>query len=363
MKKSLLLIDEELSTDYRVNKTIDILNKNSLQIINCSKYNFYCSSSFFPLFKNLIFNFYNFYRIKKKYDIKFNSLFLGLKRSVYNWCKSKLLAEKISEKNEYHLIFANDLNCGIVGKVLKTEKNVFIYDSHEIQFHRNRKNSFFRSLFDYSIEKEIVKKADEIRVVNVPIKKLYEDIYNINSSKIKVVNNNHFKCYYGFYKQNFNYAEIGILYIGGGIKGRMLEKLAKEAKSLDIDVFAFFINEIPQLAYDYKWYVGKKDYIEEVKELIKNKTLLMWCVNDTSCLSYKLALPNKFFQAVALGIPVIVYEGTYLADIVKKYDIGYIYKNNLSDIIDSVKNTEKFLKIVDNMNNFQKLIYEKNLVL
>ena len=50
----------------------------------------------------------------------------------------------------------------------------------------------------------------------------------------------------------------------------------------------------------------------------------MWASTENICLSYRLSLGNKFFQAMALGIPLLLQE-TYLADIVIKYKLGYVY--------------------------------------
>jgi glycosyltransferase involved in cell wall biosynthesis len=269
-------------------------------------------------------------------------------------------------KSNIEVIYANDLFCGLLGMFVKTyKKNIyFIYDAHEVEFNRNReKNGLMRILYEIYLEKRIVTIADKIIVVNKPIKKLYENIYDIKEDKINIVNNNHFKYHYGFYKKNFKYGNIGILYIGKGVKGRLLEKLGYEADKMNIPIYSFFLGNIPDVAKKYKWYIGIKEYENKVKEIIKENTLLMWCVNEANCLSYKLALPNKFFQAIAFGMPVIAYKGTYLAEIVKKFNLGYIYEDNLKKIIEQIANKKNFFKIIENVENFQKLISEEKIVL
>jgi glycosyltransferase involved in cell wall biosynthesis len=50
-------------------------------------------------------------------------------------------------------------------------------------------------------------------------------------------------------------------------------------------------------------------------------------------LSYELATPNKFFQALAVGIPIIASEGTYLSKIVIEHGVGVIFTgDNLREI-------------------------------
>ena len=361
-----MLTDEDIKYDKRIQNQYLNIEEDNVDIIKCKINKEFKNFDFFDFFKALNKkNIKKFRCLKNKYDIVIIGFLDGLKNILLKNINAKKLAEKLYKKN-FNMLYANDLFCGLVGMYLKKNRKdlYFIYDSHEIQFNRNRqKNGFFRILYEMYLEEKIVKTADEIRVVNQPIRDLYLNIYNISEDKIKVVNNNHFECYCDFYKKNFNYGDIGILYIGGGVKGRLLEVLAKEANKFNIPVYSFFLNKIPEIAKQYNWYIGDKNYTNEVLNLIKNKTLIMWCVNDVSCLSYKLALPNKFFQAVAFGMPVIAYEGTYLAEIVKKYNIGYIFKNDLKEIIDQINNKKDFFEIIENMGKFQKLVYKEKLVL
>jgi len=352
---SLLLVDSSIVYDLRIQR-----NYNYDYIFRCKGK----SSSFVDLIFLIFLSLKNIKFLKYVLDIPYKYIFKGINKPLKYFSIDKDIKYM---GNDIKKIIANDFQCGILGMKLKKQypQIYFIYDSHEIQFNRMRdKNSLFRMFLEMSIENEVIKYADEVRVVNQPIKKLYQELYNIDETKIIVVNNNHFECYQDYYRKNFLYDKnnIAILYIGAGIKGRLLDKLAEESKN-NIPVYGFFLQDIPKEAIDNGWYIGQKKYLDEVKELIKQKTFLMWCVNDISCLSYKLALPNKFFQAVSLSIPVIAYKGTYLAEIVERHDIGYLYDNNLGDIIKKVQNKDKFFKIIENMNRFQELICDKKLML
>ena len=55
--------------------------------------------------------------------------------------------------------------------------------------------------------------------------------------------------------------------------------------------------------------------------------------------SYRYALPNKFFQAQAVGCPIIVYDKTYLSSIVRKYGCGLVFSDITStDFLNSISN-------------------------
>ncbi len=68
----------------------------------------------------------------------------------------------------------------------------------------------------------------------------------------------------------------------------------------------------------------------------------MWCCLNAQALSYKLALPNKFFQALAVGIPVIASSGTYLADLVNRYELGFVVHDgtDFADLARRVRSPE-----------------------
>ena len=49
---------------------------------------------------------------------------------------------------------------------------------------------------------------------------------------------------------------------------------------------------------------------------------LIWSVYDTSLQNVRIAMPNKFYEAILSRIPIVVAENTYLANRVYKAGIG-----------------------------------------
>lgn len=86
----------------------------------------------------------------------------------------------------------------------------------------------------------------------------------------------------------------------------------------------------------------------------------------------KQAVPNRIYDAVLYKKPIIVSDGTYLAELVKKYDIGVVvdpFSNDMKkDICDYVsnfnndiftKNCERFLEdIKGDLNIFEKKVID-----
>jgi len=370
VKMTLFLIDEPLESDHRVIKALERINNP--EVISCLDVK-HTSNKFLILITAYIFlkafikAFFYWLYLYRNYSLLPKLFFQGLKTSIitnYNALKIfKALKEKYKDEN-IETVYANDLMCGTIGfHLAKCFKVNLIYDAHEVEFHRNRKNGFFRVSFDMCVEREIVNYASSIIVVNFPILNLYSKIYNILDEKLKVINNNHFQPHINYALEQYNETnkEISILYIGGGINGRKLEKLTEDNISVKVNLNGFFLSNIPVKALENGWILGSKEYLPEVRELIKNKRCIMWACVDDICLSYRLSLPNKFFQAIALGIPIIANKGTYLEEIVTQYNLGYIYDdNNLQNIVDDMKINKNYEKLLVSVSKFQnKLFIEK----
>ncbi len=365
----IVLTDEPIEQDNRVLK---VIAKYKLPFIVRCKWDYVNKKELFSnrellivLFKISFFLFPVWKKLFYQYDIKPIGIINGLKGSIQNLLKvlNNHEKEKIG-KIFSPIIYANDLSCGYMGFYIAKNKNVqLIYDSHEIAFHRNRKNGLLRVVFDFIVEKKVIDCANEVIVVNKPIKKLYMDIYKIPASKIKIVDNNHFAPHFGYGLNVFkeDILDVSIVYVGGGINGRKLESLAIEAAQTEVKIYGYFLANTPKIAYEYDWILGSKDYLQELMQVIgKNKTI-MWACTEDLCLSYKLSLPNKFFQAMALGIPIIAYKDTYLAEIVQQYHIGYIYDDmNFQEIIEDIKDSNKYYRLLESIASFQeKLFIEK----
>ena len=369
-KIALILVDEPYQTDYRV--LFSIKNYENPIIINCnevkvnSRLNILQTSINFFITLSMFITYWKVLYIK--YKLKPKGFFSGLKKSIYFDIKSRLIAKEIlKEHKTIYQIHAHDMFCGLVAKELKNHLNVpLVYDAHEVEFHRNRKNGLLRVVYDILLEKEIVKTAQQVIVVNQPIKKLYMDLYNIPESKISIVDNNHFTPHMGYALNHFctEPREVIVTYVGGGIFGRKLEDLAREVSKADVEVYGFFLANTPKVANEQNWHLGSKDYLPELLDLSSKTHLVMWCCTEDVCLSYRLSLPNKFFQAIAIGIPVIAYKGTYLADIVAKYDLGYIYDDdNFQVIIKQLKNRKKYYALLESIALFQQKLFNDGLEL
>ena len=197
-----VLVDEEVTRDKRVLASLAEYKGTDLRVIDCSDQPGPSLMTKLTSCLGLIAiapaivasGFLLWGHLKRRHGLNANRAFRGLGASLRTYFKIKSTVARLRpQMQKIRLIHAHDLFCGVIGvELARLTGAQLIYDAHEIEFHRNRHNSWFRAAFDSFLESRVVAHADEIRVVNVPISILYQQIYRIAPEKIRVVPNNHF---------------------------------------------------------------------------------------------------------------------------------------------------------------------------
>lgn len=356
-----VLVDEDVDHDQRV--LTSLKTYRNVQVINCRYLHevtgFQSVNKYIKAIFSLVFGFMKEYwfsnNLRRFYGSGFNSFAGGLSASLKNTLRAYKIADELQLQTEgVALIHAHDLFCGVIGaELVRRNGSRLIYDAHEVEFHRNRKNSWLRSAFDWSVEKHVIQAADEIRVVNTRIADLYRLAYPGIDSRLRVVSNDHFLPHSVDIEAISDFEHASIVYVGQGVKGRQLERLAVVTRDSELSVHAFFIGEVPELAIDAGWIIGPRDYEDNLVAISKSQRCMMWCCVENICLSYQLALPNKFFQALAVGMPVIVSKNTYLSEIVQKYQLGIVFDDLNSDLMLNQIKSKKFIEWVENIISFR----------
>lgn len=267
------------------------------------------------------------------------NFFSGMKACI-RWmaCASRAsqAITKRSSEEEIRVVHAHDLYCAVAAVLAKRPQGIrLIYDAHELEIHRNRKAGWLRILLEHGLEKLVLRRVSEVRVVNHAIAKVMQQWYEMPPI-IRVEYND----LYDHHPTTVPSAVEGpaFVYVGKWVQGRQLELLDRPPGDLGFDVHVFLLGaKLPTHIQGRSWHHGPLDYEEHLLKLARAKRCLMWCCLDATCLSYQLATPNKFFQAMAVGIPVVASRGTYLAEIVEKYEIGAVFDgDNLQDIAEKV---------------------------
>ncbi len=359
--KVIILVDGDVSYDKRILKSF--ASYTNFQVVDClhlmQKGRKVSLTVYVEAFSALIFAVIgaskHWKQLRQLYDFTLDSFQKNIRSSWNSFLSAHLITEEIHMQTKgAGLIHAHDLFCGVIGaELVRRNGSRLIYDAHEVEFHRNRKNSWLRSAFDWSVEKHVIQAADEIRVVNTRIADLYRLAYPGIDSRLRVVSNDHFLPHSVDIEAISDFEHASIVYVGQGVKGRQLERLAVVTRDSELSVHAFFIGEVPELAIDAGWIIGPRDYEDNLVAISKSQRCMMWCCVENICLSYQLALPNKFFQALAVGMPVIVSKNTYLSEIVQKYKLGIVFDDLNSHLLLNQIKSKQFIEWVENIISFR----------
>ncbi|MTH94886.1 hypothetical protein E1297_02495 [Roseibium sp. RKSG952] len=247
-------------------------------------------------------------------------------------------------------VYCNDLYCAVAAlSVPSADLSCFTYDSHELQIDRKRKSGLVRTLVEAELEATVLRRADRFVHVNHRALSVVCELYAYDGH-CEVVYNDHF-CHLPIVRPESQTPRI--IYIGQGASGRLLDELHDLATDGVVGVSSFLLAQNVQVRYP-RFIHGKDQYLPELQRLLFEYRCVMWCCNDTSCASYYIATPNKFFQAIAVAIPVIANEGTYLAEIVREHVLGFVYNgSNMQEILERLR-SEKYKELQDNIVHFRE---------
>ena len=153
-------------------------------------------------------------------------------------------------------------------------------------------------------------------------------------------------------------AYIGIL-AGGRFIKEVMEYVCKNKKyELHIAGFGLLEEEVRRISEgnDNIIYYGKLKY-QDTLALEENCDLL-FAIYNPNVKNHYYAAPNKFYESMMLGKPIIMARNTGLDHILEKYEIGYVIEYNyraLEKLLDSLSMEE----LAKNKEKRQMLFNEK----
>lgn len=350
-RKVLILTDEEIESDLRVQSQILALKRltKDITLMHIGLVDSYSEKQknvlkrkiYINLFKN-IFLFVGFVCVTKKMMPNL-ALRTKAKQGIFN-DNNHLIFEGV-ETQEYSLVVCNNL---IAARAIKlSQQTDYIYDSHELEVFRNRKKqSLERSFHVYLQERKIIKKIKNIITISRRNASLLSKIHGVDIKNFDIIYNQNFEKKYIYLDNNAN-DKISRLfvYIGRVEKNRGLDDIIFLTKQRGFKVLLIACNyEGEDLEYVIK--NSNRDNLVLFKGMNYQEFLLdniklysqvyFLALIAKSSVSYQNALPNKFFQAHALSLPIIVYSDTYLGDIVEKYTCGLLFNEGFLKKITTV---------------------------
>ena len=156
-----------------------------------------------------------------------------------------------------------------------------------------------------------------------------------------------------------------ISYVGVFDRDRGLENLlasASQNKNVLLNIAGFGVLDAQVQSYAKKYdnihYWGRVEYAVG-QAIMKNSDVMAAMYHLTSPL-HKFAAPNKYYESLLLGVPMITTEGTLVASKVKKYDTGFVLDETeaaLQDMFNSPDLQEKIKHKSSNCRRTWETVY------
>lgn len=301
--------------------------------------------------------------LEKNIYIKRVSLFNLRKRSVmylyyYLYVFLFIIFKKPKMINIHTLEF---LPLALIAKIFRIK---VIYDAHELETEKANFNGF-RKKISKVIEKTFIKFTDRVIVVGEAIADHYKKMYPNMNRPFVVLNTPNYKetNKNNIFREKFNIKDekIIFLYQGAISQSRGIQILLNTFKDSDkIIIFMGYgplVDEVKRYSLEY----NNIFYHEAVKpDVLLNYTSsadIGFCLIENICKSYDYCMPNKMFEYLMAGIPVVGSELFEMNKIINKFEVGktidYTKSNKLKDLINeiSISDLEKYK---NNIENFKK---------
>lgn len=253
----------------------------------------------------------------------------GIKKNLLPLVKFLIVLRKWlkNHKNEYDIIHSFDFDTGFVAnKIAKKYNKKLVY--HILDFYIDSHNipgDFFKSKIKKA-EFAIINSADATIICT---EKRREQIEGATPKKLEIIHNTpKMVCQTDdIFNEIKNTSRCKIVYVGILAASRFLKEIIKFVEQDDrfefhIGGFGAMENEIIAAAgrCERIYYYGKLQYYQTLA--LEQSCDIMTAIYDPQVPNHKFAAPNKFYESLMLGKPIIMARNTGFDEIIESNHIG-----------------------------------------
>ena len=240
-------------------------------------------------------------------------------------------------QRDVDVVHAHDFTALEAGATLAREKDAaLIYDSHELWsgMPREYRPTPLADRTDVAKEAALGSRADAVITVGEGVARALQELHGWND--VAVVRNT-FPLRETM--PTLPDAPRGLVYAGRVGAFRELEVIARASKRIDLPIEICGPSDDTWLT---RFERGRTTVlpalpISEASDLLAKAGLAL-VTHSNRWANHRLAMPNKLFHAVSLGIPVVATDVGELGRIVRQFDLGTLYEpGNADGLIQAVE--------------------------
>lgn len=239
------------------------------------------------------------------------------------------------------IIHCNDLNAlpiGVAAKALSFGRVKVVYDAHEYEIHRVSPTRRVNIAFNYMLERLLIGFADRMMTVSEAIANEYVRLYRIRKPAL-VLNCPRFaETNRGnIFRERFGIRpdQIIVLYQGGLTKGRGIEILLQAFSGLAGDKVVFVVMGYGPLEGLVREHQGRLAHVF-FHPAVPPGELLGYTASadygvlfyEDNCLNHRYCSPNKMFEYLMAGIPVLSSNLVEMKRLIEQNNIGVVAQSN-----------------------------------
>ena len=249
-------------------------------------------------------------------------------------------------RKKYNKVFSCDLDTGITARVFsKLFKKKFIYDIYDYYVDCHKIPSKLKNI----IEKQEIKNINSADVTIICTEERKKQIIKAKPKKLIVVHNspelpNFDEC--KKYKLKVKNEKLKICYVGILQEDRLLIEILDVIKNnekyeLHIGGFGKYEQKIADYSKKYSniFFYGSMNYYDVLR--LEKECDILFATYNPKIENHKFSAPNKLYEAMALGKPIIVCKNTGIDKLVDKNKLGIVINYDSNEFLKAIKLLEK----------------------
>jgi glycosyltransferase involved in cell wall biosynthesis len=209
-----------------------------------------------------------------------------------------------------------------------------VYLPHELEAERTGLTGTLKRLF-VGLERRFIRHCKAVVVVCEPIARWYSENYGL--SNVEVVRNvpraadvSFSRQAHGGFRTDFDIPQSALVFIYQGLIeeergcGALVSAMKDSTDHIVFMGYGDFVTALKQLSAQNIHYQPAVP-LQDIISYTAGADIGVFVVEGQLALSYAVSLPNKFFEYVHAGLPVVVSDNlTYLSSLVREYQLGWV---------------------------------------